>query len=175
MTVATEIRASSKSDAPAIEALYPAAFPDEDLLPLVRSLSPDTDSVVSLVAAIGTEIAGNIIFTIGGVAGTSAKAALLGPLAVRPAWQRQGVGSELVHAGLVAMRDAGVDVVCVLGDPAYYGRFGFVAEANIEPPYALPAEWRDAWQSLYPGSDPAAVAGALTLPSQWLEPALWLP
>jgi len=39
--------------------------------------------------------------------------------------QRQGIGSELVEAGLEACLSQGVDLVFVLGSPAYYGRFGF--------------------------------------------------
>jgi putative acetyltransferase len=44
---------------------------------------------------------------------------------VSPAWQGRGIGSALVRAGLDASRGAGQCVVVVLGDPRYYGRFGF--------------------------------------------------
>jgi len=49
----------------------------------------------------------------------------LSPLGVVPNMQRQGIGSELVEAGLEACLSQGVDLVFVLGSPAYYGRFGF--------------------------------------------------
>ena len=49
--------------------------------------------------------------------------------------------------------------VYVLGDPAYYGRSGFIPEPAIAPPYALPEEWRDAWQSLSLGDAPQPPTG----------------
>ena len=58
--------------------------------------------------------------------GVASDAVALGPIAVLPDRQRQGVGSTLVRAGLEACACAGHDVVFVLGSPAFYGRFGFV-------------------------------------------------
>lgn len=49
----------------------------------------------------------------------------LAPLAVAPEAQGRGIGSALVRAGLKVCAEGGVDGVVVLGDPAYYGRFGF--------------------------------------------------
>lgn len=170
-----EIRESERGDIAAIESLYPAAFPDEDLLPLVKSLLDDTAIALSLVATIDSDIAGHVIFTDCGVEGSSIKAALLAPLAVAPSHQRQGIGTAIVGDGLQRLRDAGVHLVCVLGDPAYYGRLGFAPESAIEPPYALPAEWEGAWQSRYLGRDIAPCAGRLFVPRQWRQPALWAP
>jgi putative acetyltransferase len=170
-----EIRESVKADAAAIEALYPEAFPDEDLLPLVRDLLQDARIAVSLVGAIDLLIAGHVIFTKCGVVGNNIKAALLGPLAVAPAWQRQGIGSAIVCAGLQRLKDADVPLVCVLGDPAYYGRLGFVPETLVEPPFPLPTEWSGAWQSQNLDDTRVLRAGKLTVPPQWLQPALWAP
>jgi putative acetyltransferase len=57
---------------------------------------------------------------------------------VRPDRQRHGVGAALMHAVLGAADAVGEPVVVLLGDPAYYGRFGFrpAAELGIEPPVA---------------------------------------
>ncbi|MBT8065838.1 MAG: N-acetyltransferase [Gammaproteobacteria bacterium] len=170
-----EIRESAQADATAIEALYPEAFPDEDLLPLVRDLLRHPAIAVSIVGAIDLRIVGHAMFTKCGVAGSSIRAALLGPLAVAPAWQRQGIGSAIVRAGLQRLKDADVDLVCVLGDPAYYDRFRFVPETLVEPPFPLPAEWQGAWQSQYLDDTTAHCSGKLTVPSQWLQPALWSP
>ncbi len=175
MNTQPSIRNSVHGDWDAIEALYPDAFPDEDLLPLVRELLNDAGQVVSLVATIDSRIAGHVAFTRSDVSGHDISAALLGPLAVCSPLQRQGIGSALVRAGLERMEKSGVDVVCVLGDPNYYGRFGFERDSSIEPPYPLPPEWGDAWQSLSTRRPAAPVKGRLCLPEMWMHRALWAP
>jgi putative acetyltransferase len=170
-----ETRESVKADAAAIEALYSEAFPDEDLLPLVRDLLQDARIAVSLVGAIDLLIVGHVIFTKCGVVGNNIKAALLGPLAVAPAWQRRGVGSAIVRAGLQRLKDQDVSLICVLGDPRYYSRLGFLPDALIDPPFPLPVEWSGAWQSQYLDKTTEPCTGRLTVPSQWLQPTLWAP
>ena len=119
-------------------------------------------------------LAGHVIFTTCGIDGGTEKVALLGPLAVAPALQRRGVGTAIVRAGLQAMEKAGASGGYVLGDPAYYGRFGFKPEDGVAPPYPLPDEWRGAWQSLsLSGSAP--LQGNLTVPQPWRHKALWSP
>lgn len=175
MTSNLDIRASGDSDGPAIQSLYPQAFPDEDLLPLVKDLLRDADIAISLVATIDARVVGHVILTKCGVVGSGVTAALLGPLAVAPAQQRRGIGSALVRAGLKRLKDEGVDLVCVLGDPDYYGRLGFAREMHVEPPFPLPAEWNNAWQSQYLSDATIPCAGQLTVPPQWRKPALWAP
>lgn len=169
------IRQGTATDTPAIEALYPAAFPEEDLLPLVSDLLDDPASTVSLVAESDAGVVGNIIFTFGSEADSGVQIALLGPLAVAPTVHGQGHGSALVRAGLARMQASGAEMVCVLGDPNYYGRFGFEPERGVQPPYALPTEWLDAWQSTRAPAGSAPASGTLTLPEYWLRPELWLP
>lgn len=170
-----EIRESVEADGAEIRSLYPKAFPDEDLLPLVRDLLQDATITVSLVGLVDSQVAGHVIFTRCGVVGSGSKASLLGPIAVAPNWQRQGIGSALVLAGLQRLKDEEVDMVCVLGDPRYYSRLGFVRESRIEPPFRLPPEWSSAWQSKCLGDATARCAGRLAVPVQWLQPALWAP
>jgi len=170
-----QIRESRPDDSAAIESLYPDAFPDEDLLPLVRDLLNDVVVAISLVGTIDARIAGHAIFTRCGVVGSNVDAALLGPLAVAPAWQRQGIGSAIVHAGLRWLEDSDVNLVLVLGDPAYYGRLGFLPESVVEPPFPLPPEWDGAWQSQYLGRPTTPCSGKLSVPTQWLQPDLWTP
>jgi len=172
------IRESRPGDSPEIRSLYPAAFPDEDLLPVVQRLLSEPLGVISLVADIGGSVTGHILFT---VCGTAEKPndypgtfALLGPLAVAPGWQRQGVGSALVRHGLQSFEHSTITHVLVLGDPAYYGRFGFKSETGIAPPYPLPDEWREAWQSIrMKGAPPRR--GTVSVPAPWAQPALWAP
>ena len=170
-----EIRESVEGNLAAIESLYPAAFPDENLLPLVRDLLLDVAVTTSLVGEINSQIAGHAIFTQCGVVGSNIRAALLGPLSVAPAWQRQGIGSAIVRAGLRRLESMDVSILFVLGDPAYYERLGFVPESLVEPPYRLPAQWEGAWQSQTLGKLTVPCAGKLSVPRQWLVPALWAP
>jgi len=179
MSEELEIRESRQADSAAIESLYPAAFPEENLLPLVRDLLSDPVVALSLVGTIETRTVGHAIFTKCGVVGDSINAALLGPLAVLPARQRQGIGSAIVRTGLRRLEDAGVCRVYVLGDPAYYGRLGFHPESLVEPPFPflpdLPPEWDGAWQSQDLGETTRPRAGKLSVPPPWLKPALWGP
>lgn len=163
------IRESDETDLPSIQTLYSKAFPDEDLLPLVTRLIGGEARVLSLVAAIGSIPEGHIVFTYCG----PGDQALLGPLAIAPRFQRQGLGSSLVKEGLRRLAGAGIENVFVLGDPDYYSRFGFACEAMIRPPYPLPPAWSDAWQSLELNGPARMEGNELVLPAVWLEPSLW--
>lgn len=170
-----ETRKSLPSDAASIEMLYRDAFPDEDLLPLVKELQREGQGVVSLVGIADKALVGHVVFTTCGVNGRTDRVALLGPLAVASAWQRQGIGSTIVRAGLQELENAGTSQVYVLGDPAYYRRFGFEPQDQVAPPYPLPEEWRGAWQSLRLCNDKPPLYGTLSVPQAWRKPALWAP
>ena len=55
----------------------------------------------------------------------------LGPLSITPLRQRAGIGSALVRSGLAQLADMGAAGVVLVGDPVYYGRFGFVARPGL--------------------------------------------
>ena len=173
MSEELEIRDSAPSDLASLEKLYPDAFPDENLLPLVKELLGEETGVLSLVAIAGTTLVGHCIFTQCGIDGTDDSLSLLGPLAVATACQKQGVGSTLVRTGLQRVDAAGAVQVNVLGDPAYYGRFGFAPDELVSPPYALPEAWRGAWQSIVLRSSEPPCRGQLTVPRPWRQSALW--
>ena len=174
MTV-IDIRSTMPADIPELEALYAAAFPEEDLLPLVRALLVKPSGVISLMAEEGGALAGHVAFTMCGVEGQDVRAALLGPLCAAPDRQGRGIGSVLVKAGLEQLCPDRVTVVLVLGDPAYYGRFGFAAGHVIAAPYDLPPEYMAGWQALAISPDGALPQGRLEVPPVWQVPALWLP
>lgn len=164
---------SSTEDHAAILALYPRAFPDEDLKPLVTALLDDPTGALSFVARLAGNLVGHMAMTPCGLEEQLAEIALLGPLAVDPRHQRRGIGKALIEEGLRQLRERGIVKVCVLGDPAYYGRSGFNPETGIKPPYPLPDEWQTAWQSLSLTSKGEAMRGLMTVPAFWRDPALW--
>ena len=93
------------------------------------------------MASVAAGLGGHVLFTpvpLQGDAGPSTLMALA-PMSVVPDWQRRGVGSALVRAGLAACRAAGHTVVIVVGHPAYYPRFGFVGALPLgltsDPPF----------------------------------------
>lgn len=164
----TEIIQNDATALPALNALYTKAFPDEDLLPLLKRMIGQPD-VISLVAGSLDNPMGHVCFAHGTANGH--RAALLGPLAVAPEHQKAGIGTALVQAGIEAVLAGGAEQVLVLGDPNYYGRFGFQQEDAVTPPYALPESWASAWQSL--SLDEELPSGTLELPDFWMDPALW--
>ena len=168
-----EIRESRPSDATGIEQLYVDAFPDEDLLPLVRELLDFGQNVISLVGIRENVIVGHISFTFCLVEGGKDKVALLGPLAVTPTLHKQGIGSALVQTGFKQMENSNIGYIFVLGDPAYYSRFGFKAEDKVVTPYPLPTEWHGAWQSIHLCDAEAPHEGRLSVPEPWRQIALW--
>lgn len=173
MVNAIEIRDTRADDLSGIEALYPITFPDEDLLPLVRELMDGRSLVLSLAGLVGETVVAHGIFSPCGIAGTTRAVALLGPLAVTPDWQGRGIGGKIIRHGLQRLKGDGVDRVFVLGDPAYYGRFGFQPDYLVAPPYSLPEEWRVAWQSVSLIDDVPNSRGTLSVPRPWMQPALW--
>jgi len=169
------IRNSTRCEIDAIERLYPEAFPDENLVPLVRDLLSDAEITTSIVAEICSKIVGHAIFTKCGVADPEVEVSLLGPLAVVPEYQQRGIGSAIARSGMCQLKDIGTELICVLGDPVYYKRLGFLPEHRIKPPFRLPDEWEGAWQSYYFGSAATKYAGKLLVPRQWNQPGLWAP
>lgn len=92
---------------------------------IVEALRADDALEVSLVAAADGAVVGHIAFSPATIGGSSAGWYLLGPVAVLPAHQGRGIGRALVEAGLDALRAGGACGCVLVGDPAFYGRFGF--------------------------------------------------
>jgi putative acetyltransferase len=144
-------RVSTTGDLQSLERIYPAAFPDEDLLPVVRSLVTGSVDVLSLVAEDDGKVVGHVAFTIcsvGDVSAGSFGSALRGPGSAQTR-DRQRAGSRGVQAS-AGTRDR--SRFWCSGIRAYYGRFGFAPERAIRAPYPMPVEWADAWQSVSLGT-----------------------
>ena len=96
---------------------------------------------VSVVAVCGDKIVGHILFTPVTVESkeTEIRGMGLAPLAVLPEYQRQGIGSKLIQAGMDEMSKAQQPFVIVLGHPDYYPRFGFVRASQ----YGIVSEYED--------------------------------
>jgi putative acetyltransferase len=167
------IRNSTPADAGAIEALYVAAFPHEDLLPVVRALLKGDVPVLSLVAASGHLVIGHVVFTPCTLGEAHIPVSLLAPLAVLPPNQRSGIGTAMVRAGLRHSAESGALYAFVLGDPAYYGRFGFEPARDVAPPYPLPDGWQSAWRFVRLENDLPEPRGLLQVPLPWQDRALW--
>jgi putative acetyltransferase len=82
---------------------------------------------LQLVAVLGEKVVGHVMAAVGDLAGRPAIA--IAPLAVLPERQRKGIGSALVIELLVRIERNGWPVALLLGDPAYYSRFGFETAA----------------------------------------------
>lgn len=172
-----QVRRTVAADRPALGTLYAEAFADESLMPLVDELAALGDDVLSLCIADDGRIIAHVMFTRGRTDDAPHdRVALLGPLAVLPGRQRQGIGRRIVETGVSLLVSQGAQLLLVLGDPAYYGRLGFHPGAPVKPPCAMPAEWADAWQWRWiAGGDGDPPSGRLELPAPWMKCELWSP
>ena len=137
------IRPETPADIAAIGAVLGAAFPTAAETGLVERLRSEGELVLALIAAHDRDgTVGYVAFTRLAIDKDSRSDAAVGlaPLAVAPDHQRRGIGSALVREGLATLKGRGERLVFVLGDPAYYGRFGFRAEtaAPFRAPYRGP-------------------------------------
>jgi putative acetyltransferase len=130
------IRTATASDHAAIAEVVTAAFGRSDEAQLVERLRADGDILFELVAEEDGEVVGHILFSRLWADRFELYGALA-PLAVHPSRHRQGLGAKLVRSGVEYAREFGCFGLLVLGDPAYYGRFGFssAAAGDVASPY----------------------------------------
>lgn len=141
---ALDIRPERPADATAIDALTRLAFAGQPFSQqtehlIVRGLREAGALTLSLVAATADEVIGHVAFSPVTIAGADIGWWGLGPVSVAPAQQRRGIGSALIRQGLRQAAERGVAGCVVLGDPHYYGRFGFMHSASLRYP-GPPAE-----------------------------------
>ena len=135
------IRDERPDDRAAVRAVNERAFGGTEEATIVERLHRAGAILVSLVAVADAAVIGHIAFSAVEIEHTSGhRGAGLAPMAVDPAWQRHGVGRQLVHEGLSRCRRLGLDVVVVLGHPGYYPRFGFLPASRfgLRSEYAVP-------------------------------------
>ena len=109
---------------------------------LVDALRDAGALTVSLVAKISGRIVGHIAFSPVTIDGKTCNWYGLAPVSVHPDFQRQGIGGLLVKAGLSELHTLGALGCVLLGEPEYYGRFGFktidgVTLVGVPPEYFL--------------------------------------
>jgi putative acetyltransferase len=127
-----QIRDERPADVTSIGRVVGEAFGTDLEARLVDLLRERDKHLISLVAVNGDDICGHILFSAVTIADAPSNLQAIGlaPVAVRPQLQRTGIGSALVREGLDRCRRAHYGLVVVLGNPAYYSRFGFRA-ANM--------------------------------------------
>jgi len=115
----------STQDLEEIHSINSKAFDSDIEANLVDKLRGVTKPYISLVAKEHGIVLGHVLFTPVFVGDFNINAMGLGPMAVTPERQGEGIGSSLTNEGLKACRTIDVNVVFVLGEPDYYARFGF--------------------------------------------------
>jgi len=145
------LRDARADDARAIGALLRAAFDGDAEVLLVAALRCAGDVIAELVAEREGAVLGHVLFSEAPVG--AARAVCLAPLAVDASARREGIGTLLVREGLARCAAAGAAAAHVLGEPAYYARFGFrPAEGITGAPWCVHPAFQAL--SLVPGGAP---------------------
>ena len=118
------LRLERREDHEGVHGLHVHAFPSPAEAELVTRLRERKELLLSLVAERDGEVVGHVAFSPvvlpGGQGGVG-----LAPVAVAEHARRQGIAAALIHDGIGRLQGRGFGFVVVLGDPRYYGRFGF--------------------------------------------------
>lgn len=130
------IRPETAGDEAEIRAVTEAAFAtaphaDGDEAEIVERLRAGRDLALSLVATQDGRIVGHVAFSPVQIDGVHDDWYGLGPVSVLPARQRRGIGSSLIRDGLSRLSHGGAKGCVLVGDPDYYGRFGFASNGRL--------------------------------------------
>ncbi len=126
-----KIRTEQPADAPAIREILLSAFPGPAEADLVERLRAARDLALALVADDGGRLHGYAAFPKLVVEDGARihRAVGLAPVAVMPERQRLGIGGALIREAHALLAARAIPLVFVLGDPAYYSRLGYDADA----------------------------------------------
>lgn len=124
------IRPETSSDIAAIREINVAAFQHQRYSQqtehlIVEALRAAGALEISLVADADGDVVGHIAFSRATIGDAPGDWYLLGPVAVLPACQGRGIGRALIEAGVDELRSRGASGCVLVGDPAFYRRFGF--------------------------------------------------
>jgi putative acetyltransferase len=162
------IRPEAPGDITHIRLILRAAFAGEQEADLVDGLRRDGDLLLSMVADDAGRLVGHVGFSRVWIQNARSRSpgASLAPLSVMPDRRRSGIGTALVEAGHARLQTAGESIVFVLGDLAYYGRFGYsvAAAAAFDCIYAGPHFQALALTSLAPSAGAISYAAAFDRP-----------
>jgi putative acetyltransferase len=150
-----QIRETIANDFDAIMEVEKEAFGYDKEAKLTADLLSDKtgEPMVSLLAFYDDEPVGHILFTRAYFSEQTEQPLMhiLAPLAIKPEYQRQGIGGLLIKAGIEKLQAIGSHIVFVLGHEEYYPKYGFILDADslgYPAPYPIPedtpiAGWRD--------------------------------
>jgi len=138
------IRREEERDRGSVFRVNELAFGRSGEAKLVDALRAGAQPTISLVAEQEGQVVGHIFFSPVAIESETETSTAIGlaPMAVLPARQRQGIGSQLVRAGLAECQGLGQNAVVVLGHPEFYPRFGFVPASRfgLRCEYPVPDE-----------------------------------
>lgn len=175
-----QIRIATSLDRDDVRRVCLAAF-SEDEREMVSRLAINllaeetTPATISLVAETDGAVVGHVAFSPVTIdTDKKWRGYILAPLGVHPELQKRRIGSKLIQHGMQQLSGMGVDVLFVYGDPSYYSRFGFSADAAARyiPPYALqfPFGWQGfAISEPISGKSPVKISCVTPL----CDPELW--
>jgi putative acetyltransferase len=167
-----DLRAERDDDIDAIREVQAAAFrrPDQpDVIPseapLVDSLRADPAAWIPELSIVAIDqhatVVGHVVCSRAWIGEERHRVLGLGPIGVLPERQGEGIGSSLVHEAVKVANARGEGLIGLLGNPEYYGRFGFVPSTHhgVDPPD--PA-WADFFQVLPLANHDRSVVGMFT-------------
>ncbi|MBN1255983.1 MAG: N-acetyltransferase [Deltaproteobacteria bacterium] len=133
------IREEQPGDVQGVREVYIHAFDQPLEADLVDQLRQRSDDLLALVAEMEDRIVGHILFSPAVIERRkqTVQGMVLAPMAVLPEYQRQGIGSQLVQAGIEALKQVECPFIILVGHPGYYPRFGFEPASH----YGIRSEW----------------------------------
>lgn len=129
------IRPATSADTSSIATCVLSAFDNVDEVKLIQQIGTDGDTLLELVFELVGTMVGHVLIsklTLGQVPQLSCGA--VAPFSVHADFQSRGIGSKLMREAISESKTIGLDVLCLLGDPGYYQKFGF-RESHLRSDY----------------------------------------